>query len=232
MRLDKYLAHTTDLSRKQAKRHIKAGEVRVNGEVVTDPQADIAENAVVMIGNEPLRAPGHRYFMLHKPLGYICANRDRTHLLAIDLLDEDNRDQLHFAGRLDIDATGLVLVTDDGQWSHRIRSPQHHCEKTYFVEVDKPIPANADKRFAEGLYLHDDKRRTRPALLERIDEHSARVTLTEGRYHQVKRMFAELGCTVEVLHRERIGSVVLDPELEEGAYRPLTADEVEAFSKG
>ncbi len=229
MRLDKYLAHTTDLSRKRAKQAIKAGEVRVDGQVLTDPQADVPETAEVFIGDEPLRQPGQRYFMLHKPQGYICAHRDRSHLLAIDLLDEDNREQLHFAGRLDIDATGLVLLTDDGVWSHRIRSPRHHCEKTYYVEVDTPIPDNAERRFADGLFLEDEKQRTRPAGLQRVDEQTARVTLTEGRYHQVKRMFAAIGCHVETLHREAIGSVSLDPALAEGEYRLLTADEVAAL---
>lgn len=230
MRLDKYLAHTTDLSRKQAKRLIKAGAVRVNETVMSDAGADIPAEADVCVGDEALRRPGYRYFMLNKPQGYICANRDRAHLLAIELLDEDNREQLHFAGRLDIDATGLVLITDDGQWSQRIRSPRHHCEKTYYVEVDEPIPDQAERRFAQGLFLHHDKRRTRPARLQRLDEHSARVRLTEGRYHQVKRMFAALGCTVEVLHRECVGDVALDPELAEGEYRVLTSAEIDALA--
>lgn len=230
MRLDKYIAHTSDLSRKQAKQLIKAGDVWVDDRMATDPQAEVAADAVVMIDGQRLRTPGHRYFMLHKPQGYICANHDRSHLVAIDLLDEDNLDQLHFAGRLDIDATGLVLITDDGLWSHRIRSPRHQCEKTYYVEVDQPIPDNAEQRFATGIFLPDDKRRTLPAVLQRIDEQAARLTLTEGRYHQVKRMFAALGCTVEVLHRERIGAVELDDGLEPGMYRALTEVERTALS--
>lgn len=226
MRLDKYIAHTTDLSRRQARQLTRAGAVSVDGVVVSDPAAMVSASAVIAVDGEPLRRPGYRYFMLHKPLGYICANHDPVHPVIMDLLAEDNLDLLHCAGRLDIDATGLVLITDDGQWSHRIRSPRHGYTKTYHVEVDIPIPPNAEQRFAKGLFLPADERRTRPAELMRIDAHTARLVLTEGRYHQVKRMFAAVGCTVETLHREQIGGVRLDTSLLPGEYRALSAEEV------
>jgi len=226
LRLDRYVAGTTDLSRRQVRQAVRAGRVLVDGEVATEVARHVSPQARVLLDGRPLRQPGHRYFMLHKPPGYVCASHDPVHPVALDLLDEDNAGALHFAGRLDIDATGLVLITDDGQWSHRIRSPRHGCEKTYYVELEQPLPERAEEQLARGIWLQPERHRTRPARLERVADDCARLTLTEGRYHQVKRMFAALGCPVEVLHREAIGGVELDAELLPGEYRPLTADEV------
>lgn len=229
IRLDKYIASVTDLSRSDAKRAIKTGLVRVDGAIVDDPQHEVAPTAPLEIDGRRLRTATPRYFMLHKPTGYICAAKDRRHLTVLDLLDEDNIENLHAVGRLDIDTTGLVLLTDDGQWSHRITSPKSDCEKTYWLQTAEPIPATAIEQFARGLFLHAEKERLLPAQLEIIDEFTARLTIREGKYHQVKRMFGALGNAVVKLHRERIGAVMLDPELAEGEYRALRADEVAAF---
>lgn len=229
MRLDKYIASVTDLSRNDAKRAIKSGLVRVEGAVVDAPQYEIAPTAQVDIEGRQLRRATPRYFMLHKPIDYICAAKDRRHRTVLDLFDVDNVENLHVAGRLDIDTTGLVLLTDDGQWSHRITSPKSDCEKTYWLQTAEPIPATAIEQFARGLFLHSEKQRLLPAQLEIIDEITARLTLREGKYHQVKRMFGALGNAVVKLHRERIGAVVLDPDLAEGCYRPLSALEIAAF---
>jgi len=134
--------------------------------------------------------------------------------------------KLHAAGRLDIDTTGLVLLTDDGQWSHRITSPRHHCEKTYRVTLESPISDDTAAQFTAGVQLHNEKSLTKPAQLEVITPTDVRLTLSEGRYHQVKRMFAAVGNRVIELHRERIGDIVLDEDLEPGEYRALTEDEI------
>jgi 16S rRNA pseudouridine516 synthase len=230
MRLDKFIADVTDLSRSDAKRAVKRGDVRVDGASVDDPQFDVGADADVELAGRRLRAPAPRYFMLHKPEGYICAAKDRRHLTVLDLLDEDNRDSLHVAGRLDIDTTGLVLLTDDGQWSHRVTSPKSDCEKIYRLRTALPIPSEAVQQFARGLFLHSEKQRLKPARLELLGACEARLAIAEGKYHQVKRMFGAIGNAVVALHREAIGAVALDADLPAGAYRPLTPAEIAAFA--
>ena len=226
MRLDKYLSQVTDYSRSEGKRLIRSGRVRVAGQVVIDPRKNVDNNAVIAVNGQQLRSASLRYFMLHKPDGYISATKDRQHLTALELFDEDNVDQLHIAGRLDIDTTGLLLVSDDGQWCHRVTSPKSHCKKTYRVEAVDPITPEAIKNIEQGIHLSQEKKPTLPADLDLIDEHTARLTITEGKYHQVKRMFAAVGNKVECLHRERIGNIILDDDLAPGEYRSLTAAEI------
>jgi 16S rRNA pseudouridine516 synthase len=150
-------------------------------------------------------------------------------MTVLELLDEDNLEQLHAAGRLDIDTTGLVLLTDDGQWSHRITAPRSQCRKTYYVETADPIAPELVALFKEGVQLKGEMRPTLPADLVIIHEQAARLTLQEGKYHQVKRMFAFAGNRVELLHREAIGPIALDDDLEPGQYRALTAEEIAAL---
>ncbi|MGB1906412.1 MAG: pseudouridine synthase [Spongiibacter sp.] len=226
LRLDRFLATVTDYSRSEAKRLIKAGEITLDGEVLGDPRQPIAADADVRLRGHSLRAAAPRYFMLHKPRDYVCAARDRRQLTVLDLLDEDNPERLHVAGRLDIDTTGLVLLTDDGNWSHAITSPKRACWKRYWLRTAEPIPANTVDKFSKGVFLKDDKARTLPARLVLIDDCEARLEICEGRYHQVKRMFAALGNAVIALHREAIGHIELDDMLEEGDYRSLTEQEI------
>lgn len=226
MRLDKFVASVTDLSRSDAKRAIKHQLVAVAGRTIDDPQHEVDALMQVTLEGRVLRSALPRYFMLHKPEGYVCATKDRTHLTVLDLLHEDNTDALHIVGRLDVDTTGLVLLTDDGQWSHRVTAPKSHCDKTYRLQTAEPIVEQAVELFARGLFLLAEKQRLKPAQLEIIDSHNARLTISEGKYHQVKRMFGALGNAVVHLHRERIGAIDLDPALAEGEYRPLTPAEV------
>ena len=226
MRLDKYIASVTDFSRSEAKKLLKAKKITVDDEVALDPRQEVEPTQQVTIDGELLRAALPRYFMLNKPKGYISATKDREHLTVMELLDEDNLDQLHIAGRLDIDTTGLLLITDDGRWSHRVTSPNSDCKKTYLVETEDPITPEAVTAIEQGIHLANEKRPTLPATVELIDEHTARLTIAEGKYHQVKRMFAAVGNKVDELHREKIGSIVLDELLDEGEYRMLTEDEV------
>ncbi|MCP3907603.1 MAG: 16S rRNA pseudouridine(516) synthase RsuA [Oceanicoccus sp.] len=226
MRLDKYLTAVTDLSRAESKKILKFNRVTVDGARVTDPRTHVEESAEVAIDGEVLRAATARYFMLHKPLGYVSATKDREHLTVLELFDEDNLDQLHIAGRLDIDTTGLLLLTDDGQWSHRVTSPNRDCQKTYLLETADPITDEAVAKIEQGIHLDNEKRPTKPAQMEVVDVQTARLTISEGKYHQVKRMLAAVGNKVEMLHRERIGHIVLDEDLMPGEYRALTPEEV------
>ncbi|WP_272992347.1 MULTISPECIES: 16S rRNA pseudouridine(516) synthase RsuA [Spongiibacter] len=225
LRLDRFLATVTDYSRSEAKRLIKNGDITLDGEVLSDPRQSVDADADVRLRGQSLRSAEPRYFMLNKPVDYVCAARDRRHLTVLDLLDEDNPERLHVAGRLDIDTTGLVLLTDDGNWSHAITSPKKQCWKRYWLRTAEPIDASAVARFAKGVFLKDDKQRTQPAELEIIGPCEARLRLSEGRYHQVKRMFGALGNAVVELHREAIGDIELDEALAEGEYRPLTTTE-------
>jgi len=226
-RLDRLLAGATDLSRVEAQRAIRVGEVQVDGRVVSDPATRIPPGAQVEYAGQDLAMTGYRYFMLNKPAGVVCATRDREHRTVLDLLDVPNRSSLHIAGRLDIDATGLVLITDDGDWSHRIMSPRHKLPKTYRVQLAEPIDDSALAALRAGVTLRGEDRPCAPAVVELLSPAEIRLTITEGRYHQVKRMLAATGNHVRQLHRERVGNVVLDPSLAPTAYRPLTDRELD-----
>ncbi|HCS26772.1 MAG TPA: 16S rRNA pseudouridine(516) synthase [Spongiibacteraceae bacterium] len=225
LRLDKYLSSVTDYSRSDAKKLIKNGELSVDGDVITNPGALVSADASLELNGQNLRQVQHRYFMLHKPQGYVCATRDRRHPTVIDLLDEDNQDALHIAGRLDIDTTGLVLITDDGPWAHQVMSPKRQCFKRYRVGTGLPLDDSLVERFEKGVFLSESKRRTLPASLSILDPHEALLEICEGKFHQVKRMFGAVGNEVVALHREAVGALELDSDLAEGEYRALTAAE-------
>lgn len=229
MRLDKYLAKSSGLSRKEVKRLLHADEVRVNGEPERNPARHVQEGDEVTLDDRPMERPEPRYLMINKPDGVVCANDDPTHPTVLALLELPRAEEMHIAGRLDIDATGLVLITDDGKWSHRATSPKHKTHKVYHVTTADPIPQDAVDKFTKGLRLDNERFPTKPAELTLLGECEARVVLHEGRYHQVKRMFAALGNRVVTLHRESIGEIVLDEALFPGEYRPLTYDEINSI---
>ncbi|MGD8112691.1 16S rRNA pseudouridine(516) synthase RsuA [Vibrio sp. TRT 21S02] len=233
MRLDKYLCDALGATRKEATKIIKSGDVTVNDVMQKSGSYKVTESCVVEWQGRELAKPGPRYIMLFKPDGFVCSHEDGFNHTAFVLLDEVKMEDLHFAGRLDVDTTGLVLITDDGQWSHRITSPKHKCEKTYRVWLADPIQPDYCEKFAEGIELRNEKEPTLPAQLTIIDEEEKEVLLTihEGKYHQVKRMFAALGNKVEHLHRERIGEIILDENLEPGEYRNLTQEEIDSVWK-
>ena len=226
MRLDKYLSNFSGLSRKEARQVIKQGDVLVDGQCLTDPTCNIADDANVQWSGMAVAPVGPRYFMLNKPAGYVCANRDSQHPTVFELLDEDDIESLQVAGRLDIDTTGLVLITDDGQWNHRVTSPKTRKAKIYRAQLSEPVTPAAIDVFAQGVLLRSEKKRTRPAELEILAPQEVRLTLHEGKYHQVKRMFAAINNHVNQLHRERIAGIVLDDDLQPGQYRALTAAEI------
>lgn len=226
MRLDKFICDCTGLTRSQAGKVIRQKLVTMNGEPVKQAALQVKDNDVVCLDGEQLQLIGLRYFMLHKPDGYICSTEDPEHPTVFTLMDEPLIERLHTVGRLDLDTTGLVLITDDGQWSHRISSPRHHVAKTYRVWTADPIPTVAIAQFAEGVMLRNEKNATLPAQLEIVSDTEALLTIHEGRYHQVKRMFAAIGNKVERLHREKIGGLQLPDDLAEGEYRQLSAEQL------
>lgn len=233
MRLDKFLCDALGSTRKEATQILKSGDVTVDGKVQKSGSVQVTDDSVVVWQDRELSLTGPRYIMLYKPEGFVCSHEDGFNHTAFVLLDEVNMRGLHFAGRLDVDTTGLVLITDDGQWSHRITSPKHKCDKTYRVWLADPVQADYAEKLANGIELRNEREMTLPAQMELVneDENEVLLTIHEGKYHQVKRMFAALGNKVVGLHRERVGDIVLDEALEPGEYRYLTEEEVASIWK-
>ncbi|MEC6822981.1 16S rRNA pseudouridine(516) synthase RsuA [Photobacterium piscicola] len=229
MRLDKFLGTTLGITRREAGKLLRDKMIEVDGEIVRSASFSVGDDNNVEFNGRPLRLQGPRYFMLNKPQGFVCSHVDDFNPTVFVLFDEVSPEKMHVAGRLDSDTTGLTLLTDDGQWSHRITSPRHVCEKVYFVETADPIVAENIAQFEAGVQLNSEKELTRPAKLEIVGEREGVLTITEGKYHQVKRMFAAVGNRVVGLHRERVGAVELDEDLEPGQYRPLTDEEIASF---
>lgn len=229
MRLDQFIATSSPLSRKEAKRAIHAGNVEVNGEVWKGTGKHLPAGAQVLLEGEQLTLQGERYLMLNKPPGVVSATRDSEHPVALDLLPAELTGvarNLHIAGRLDADTTGLLLLTTDGQWSHRVTSPKKECPKTYRVNLNTPISDSAISALQTGVVLHQDPKPTQPARVKVLEQRLIELTISEGRYHQVKRMLAAVGNHVEALHRQSVGDIILDSTLESGDYRELTEQEI------
>ena len=194
MRLDKFICECTGLSRTDAKKILHKGEVTCDGEVVKNPGFKVSETCRVILQGREVRHNGVRYIMLNKPFDTVCSNTGEANYPSVlSLLDIPNAEKLMIAGRLDADTTGLVLLTDDGQWCHRVTSPKKACGKRYRVWLEKPVETSTIEAFAEGIQLRSENKKTRPAKLEIITEQEVLLTITEGKYHQVKRMFAATG---------------------------------------
>ena len=232
MRLDKFICKSTELTRTEAKKLLKSGEVRVNGEVSVNPAMQVHENNTIDIDGQVLTSRSSRYIMLHKEVDSICSNVNEVYPSILNFIDVDKAFDLHIAGRLDADTTGLVLITDDGRWSHNVISPKKECPKTYRVwlrnEITEEQAPALIERFTQGLQLQGEDSLTRPASLFRVNASEVLLTITEGKYHQVKRMFAAVGNKVVGLHREKIGKLELE-NLPAGQWRYLTSEEVAYF---
>ena len=226
MRLDKYISNATDLSRTDVKKLIKSGLVSIDDELAISGSQKVTDEQDIAIEGSTIKLMATRYFMMNKPAGVVSATKDHTNLTALDLIYEHRNDQLQIAGRLDIDTTGLLLITDDGQWNHIVTSPRTDCKKVYLVELENPVGKDYQRKLEAGIALDGEKRRCLPASMEVIDDHHIRLCISEGKYHQVKRMMTSLGNHVVSLHRLQIGGIELDPNLEPGDYRPLTEVEI------
>lgn len=230
-RIDKILAQTLSVSRAEILRLIRAKRITVNGSFIKSGSHKVTENDTICFDDSPLSLLRHkRYFMMNKPTDVVCANNDASYPSVTTLLDEPSAHLLHAAGRLDVDTTGLVLLTDDGQWSHKITSPKKQCSKVYIAELKVPLEESLIEIFKNGIMLKQEKVPTAPAELEILDSHTAKLTIFEGKYHQVKRMFAAVDNRVLNLTRVKIGELELDTTLNPGEYRALTVEEIALFN--
>lgn len=239
MRLDKYLTVCSIGSRSEVRKLVKEGRVTVNGVPAGKPEQKVDEKAdAVCLDGKPLFYEQYRYYLFYKPAGCVTANSDKTHKTVMDYFPEKERKSLCPVGRLDRDTEGLLLVTNDGAFNHHLMSPSHHVAKCYYAQLDAPVPESAVEDFASGILIGDDKE-TLPATLERLEStedgegkpvYRAKLTITEGRYHQVKRMFQAVGCHVTYLKRISLGNLTLGG-LQPGEYRRLTEQELALLRK-
>lgn len=226
MRLDKLLSDTTAFTRSQLKQIIKSGRVIVNGIAVTVPETKIDPDAsVIELDGEAVAYKRFHYFMLNKPAGILSATDDQKQKTVIDLFPAELRRRLFPVGRLDKDTTGLLLVTDDGSFAHRVISPRSEVIKTYHAVTSEPVDSDDIKAFREGIVLSDGTK-CLPAGLELLPDGSCLVYVTEGKYHQVKRMLASCAKPVIELERLAIGDLELDENLLPGEFRQLTENEL------
>ena len=235
MRLDKYLCETGFGTRSQVKDLLKKGQVMVNGEVVKKPELKINETTdQILCQGKKASYQKNIYLMLHKPAGVVSATEDNREKTVLDLVrPEDRKNDLFPVGRLDKDTEGLLLLTDDGELAHRLLSPKKHVDKTYYAKIDGQVTEEHVKQFREGLDIGDEKK-TLPAVLTILlsgPVSEIEVTIHEGRFHQIKRMFEAVGCKVTYLKRLSMGSLVLDETLPLGEYRSLTEAELEGLTK-
>ena len=231
MKLDRLLAKHDSMGRTQARRLIVAGRVTVDGSECTRIDQDVDRFMSVAIDDSVLQSCERLlHLMVNKPVGVVSATSDAEHKTVIDLIDDPDKQSLHLVGRLDRNTTGLVLLTNDGRWSKALMDPSRKVPKVYLVGTRDPIPTEAVEAFTKGFYFHTEDLTTLPAKLEILGEREARLTLLEGRYHQVKRMFHRIGNRVTSLHRERIGMIGLPPDLAPGEWRALTAEEIRSSS--
>lgn len=230
-RIDKIISSQGQYSRSDVKKLISKGQVSVNGRIVksSSEKADSSTDEICVNGTV-LEFRKYVYLMLNKPKGYVSATEDRDHKTVLELVPSEFRGRDIFpAGRLDKDTTGLMIITDDGALAHNILAPKKHVQKLYHVEIDIPVTSEMVSGFAEGVELSDGV--CKDAGLEITGEFTALVTLKEGRYHQIKRMFGCYGATVLELHRLAMGNLHLPSDLEEGSCRELSPEELDMLQQ-
>ena len=230
-RIDKIIASQGKYSRSDVKGLIAKRRVAIDGVVIksSSEKADPAVNRISIDGVD-ITVKKQVYLMLHKPKGYVSATEDKEHQTVLELVPEEySGRELFPAGRLDRDTTGLMIITDDGVMAHNILAPKKHVQKIYHVVLDIPVTAEMQKGFADGVELNDGV--CKAAGLEITGEYTATVTLKEGRYHQIKRMFGCYGAKVVELHRLAMGDLYLPADLEEGQCRELTAEELKQLQQ-
>lgn len=230
-RIDKIISEQTHYTRKEIKKLISQGAVFANGEQVKKPESKYDEtNVSIKINGEEIDIRKHVYLLLNKPKGYVSTTETKTQQTVLDLVPEKYKNRNLFpAGRLDKDTTGLMLITDDGEFAHNILSPRKHVKKEYEVVLDIPVTSEMVEGFKEGVSLNDGE--CKSAGLEITGEYSAKVTLVEGRYHQIKRMFGCYGAKVVELNRICMGNLYLPEELELGEIKEATETELQRIQE-
>ncbi|MDO4500738.1 MAG: pseudouridine synthase [Erysipelotrichaceae bacterium] len=227
MRLDKYLADMKVGTRSEVKKIISSGKVTINGEVVKKSDYKVKDDDVVVCDGENISYVEYEYYILNKPADYLSATFDEQDKVVMDLIDSKRKDLVP-VGRLDKDSEGLLLITNDGQLNHFLLSPKNHVNKKYYVDLDKPLEEGKAELFKEEMDLGDFI--AKPAIYEKITDTSAYLTIQEGKFHQVKRMFEHLGSTVTYLKRVQFKNLTLG-DLKVGEYRLLTDEELEDLKK-
>ncbi len=234
-RLDRFISAHTGISRRDVRPILARGEIIIDGNRATDINQLVDEFTHVSLYNKVIQAKTPRYVMMNKPTGVVSATKDSKHQTVVDLLKKDEPAGLHIVGRLDFNTSGLLLLTNDGRWSRRLSSPEYKVAKLYRVVLEKPISMDYVQdyiqAFANGMYFDYEGIKTKPAKLEIIDQYTANVSLIEGRYHQIKRMFGRFQNPVIKLHRIAVGNLTLDYKLGPGQYRALTELEVKTITK-
>ena len=229
IRLDKYLADMDVGTRSEIKKAIRQGMVKVDDVTVKKPELKVdADTQKIAVNGKEVVYRRMEYYMMNKPAGVVSATKDPKEKTVLDLFKGQRRKDLFPVGRLDKDTVGLLLVTNDGELSHRLLAPGKHVDKIYYAKIDREVNSEDADAFAQGIDIGDEKL-TLPARLEILTsgkESEIRLTIQEGRFHQVKRMFEARGKKVIYLRRESMGTLVLDPQLREGEYRPLTEEEL------
>ena len=206
---------------------IKHKQITVNNEVVDDPQYPIYGNEMIKYGERVLSSQPFHYYMLNKPKGYVCANSDKQYPCVVDLVDDKD---CYCLGRLDIDTTGLLILTDDKSLSKKLLLPQNHVDKTYLVGVNHPLDAKLKDSFLNGIVI-DGSIVTKSAIYEPLTKTTCLLTISEGKYHQIKKMFLSCGYKVESLKRLTFASIKLDENLDVGQYRPLIKEEIKKLQE-
>lgn len=225
MRLDKFLASAFSLSRSEVKSHIKKGSVTVNGKAALDAGMSVSLSDLITLCGETADYAEHVYLMMNKPQGVVSAVSDKEHKTVTDLLSEKEKKRGVFpVGRLDIDTEGLLILTDDGDFAHRVTSPSKKVDKTYYLKTDLPIEDGYTAKFSEGVYIPGGHK-TLPAVFEPLSDFEAYLTISEGKFHQVKYMLEAVGNRVVYLKRMKIGALCLDESLSPGEYRPFLPGE-------
>ena len=233
-RLDRYISQQTTLSKSQVRMLLAQRQIWVDGQLAQSVQQTVDDFCEVRVEGQVLPKKMPDYWMLYKPVGVLSATQDAKHPVAVDCiraLSVAQRQDLHLVGRLDLHSSGLLLITNDGRWSQAMIAPDNKMPKVYQVVVQNPLTENMVQGFNEGVFLTYEQVTTRPAKLKIVAPHLAEVTLWEGRFHQIKRMFKRLGNRVMALHRVQMGSVSLDEKLLPGQSRRLTPQEVQALSQ-
>ncbi|MCD5434436.1 rRNA pseudouridine synthase [Lactobacillus delbrueckii] len=237
LRLDKFLANMKVGSRSQVHEIIKAGQVTVNGKVCRSAKQKVKEDAEVLVNGQAVVYQQYHYFLLNKPAGVLSATEDSRQKTVLDLLkDQDRYQKIAPVGRLDKDTTGLLLLTNDGQLAHQLLAPEYHVPKTYYALLAGVADEETAKAIAAGLTLKDGTE-LKPGQLKILrqdkdqEQSEIEITITEGKYHQVKRMFASQGMKVLKLKRLSMGPLTLPTDLAPGSYRPLTEEELAALKQ-
>jgi len=219
-RLDRFISEACQINRKKVRLLLAQKRVMVDGVIATDIALPIDKFSVILLDNNVIQQHQPLYVMLHKPRGVVCATKDDKHITVIDLLDgllsAAEKASLHIVGRLDLNTSGLVLLTNDSRWSEQLTSPKNKVAKHYLVTLKNPLTQEYNAAFSAGMYFAYENITTQPVALTIINQHQAEVVLTEGRYHQIKRMFGRFNNPVIALHRTSIGKYILDEGLNLG----------------